>query len=173
MKPLTKRNTRFNVFDALVALVLVCALVALVLYLIPQSTAEDGKTAVITLTATGVRAEFLPLVSEGDLVYDQSGNTALGTITKITKKRDSLLLTDPKTGEEQEVLYPEDTFYALEVEIAAKDVNTQEEGTAASDSVISIGGIQITNGKSLTIRTPQAVLSGTAAFRVSENGGAA
>ena len=97
MKPLVNRNTRFNFFDALIAVILLLSITALVLYLIPQKGTE--KTATLTFTASDVRAECIPLLSVGDMIYDDGGTRMIGKVESVsdpvadTQHAGSFLLT--------------------------------------------------------------------------------
>lgn len=154
MKPLVKQNTRFNLFDALIVLVLLVLLTGLVLYLIPQGT--TGQSAHISITCNRVPKNLLSLISEGDIVYDQSGNTTLGKITKVEKSRDWLLLTDPESGVSKRAQYPKDTLYAVTLEISATDVTYQAE-----TDTVTVGGVAIAKDALLGLRTARVSLIGT------------
>lgn len=151
MKPYVNQNTRFNLFDALILLLVAGLLVAGVLYLIPART--QGDSALVTVSFKGVRADLAALLKEGDIVYDQSGNTTLGKIESVLVHRDSLTLPDPVTGEEQTALYPENTLCAVTLTINVPSA-------AAEGDLIRVGTLDIEEGSSLSVRTARVSLVG-------------
>ena len=164
MKPLVKQKTRFNLVDAVVVLLIVAAAIAFLFYAFPQ--AKSGEKASVTVVCTGVRQEFLSLISKGDVVYDQSGASILGTVASVSKKRDSLSLTDPETDETKTVLYPENTFYELTLVLSATDAVESEQ-----EQTISLGGVSVKAGQPLSIRTARVSLSGVCESYRTEQGG--
>lgn len=153
MKPLEKKNTRFNLFDAAVIFILVLLLIGLILYMIPKSA--GGEPATLRVTCSGVRADFLPLISKDDIVYSQNGKTTLGRISKVTTAQDTLTLTDSE-GDSQTAKYPVGTLYKVTLEIAATNVTYLQE----TDS-ISLGALNLAPGESLALRTTRVSLTGT------------
>ncbi|MBQ2730543.1 MAG: DUF4330 family protein [Clostridia bacterium] len=164
MKPLVKQKTHFNLVDAIIVLLALAAAVALLFYAFPQT--KSGEKASLTVVCTGVRQEFLPLISKGDVVYDQSGASILGTVASVSKKRDSLSLTDPQTDETKTVLYPENTFYELTLVLSATNA---VEGDQAQ--TISLGGVSVKAGQPLSLRTARVSLSGICESYRMEKGG--
>ncbi|MBQ2253048.1 MAG: DUF4330 family protein [Clostridia bacterium] len=164
MKPLVKQKTHFNLVDAIIVLLALAAAVAFLFYAFPQT--KSGEKASLTVVCTGVRQEFLPLISKGDVVYDQSGASILGTVASVSKKRDSLSLTDPQTDETKTVLYPENTFYELTLVLSATNA---VEGDQAQ--TISLGGVSVKAGQPLSLRTSRVSLSGICESYRMEKGG--
>lgn len=153
MKPLVKQNTRFNLFDAAICLVALAFVVGLVFYLLPH--AQQGEEALVEVTVTGMRADLAALLQEGELLYDQSGNTELGTLSDVTVHRDTLVLTDAVSGEERRALYPENTLCAVRFTLRIPNARVVEDG-------VRVGSVEIRPKAPLSLRSARVALTGTA-----------
>lgn len=134
MKPLIQRKTRFNFFDALISVVLLLAVIALVLYLIPEKGQE--KEVLLTIVANDVHADLVPLLHEGDLVFDESGNRTLGKVTKLASEQ------DPKNAES----------FTLTISLACD--------ATFRDGAVHIAGVTFSENTPLPIRTANLFLDG-------------
>ncbi len=134
MKPLINRQTRFNFFDAFISIVLILAVTALILHLIPQKGTE--KTATLTFTASDVRAECLPLLSVGDTLYDDGGNRMIGKVEKIS---------EPVTDENHS------GSFVLTFELSAA-VSVHENGN------VTAAGLTFSEGDALSLRSDSLAL---------------
>lgn len=144
MKPLVKTKTRFNLLDAVIICVLLLLAALLVFYFVPRN--EQGESASVVLELSRVRDEFVPLLSEGDAVYDQSGTVRLGTIRSIEKTREQLTLPDATTGENTSTLYPVGTLSHVTLTVALENAIPEDGG-------LSVGSVQLLRAEPVFLRT--------------------
>lgn len=163
MKPLVKHNTRFNLFDALLLILILLCVAALIFFLLPSGARQS---ATFTVRCTGVRAELLSLFGEGDLVYDRGGNTLLGKITDISTERDTLSYTDDETGEMHEVPYPVGSYYCVTLTVSTVDAFSSE-----SDEALTLGTTRIAPNEMIGLRTARVTTAGVCTDISVQNGG--
>ena len=150
MKPLVKKNTRFNFLDVFLILCIVLAVIGLLFYVLPRQ--KTGKTVLCTLSVSGLRADFADRLREGDLVYDESGAVQLGTLEKAEVEADTLTVTD-QAGHTLSASYPPDTLCRATLFIRTAPAAETEGGYTVEGSPILLNN-------ALTVRTARVSCTG-------------
>ena len=113
---------RFNFVDVLI-IVMVLAIIAVIVYMRVSDkkvAVSSEKSVTYTVRLSGVNEDFLPIIRNGETVYDSSTGKSVGTITSVRSEKTKYIgktITSDTLGNRYINISEDDNLYDVYVTI--------------------------------------------------------
>ena len=142
MKVNARGHIRFNLIDFFVALIVLLAVAALIVYFLPGATERFSSNSEVEITYVlefrGIDEAFIANIHGGDSVYNASQNFDMGTVKSVAIESYSVLEYDASSGEG--VMKEHPTLKTIVITISSSAIYTDGEGYSINGERIAVGG---------------------------------